>query len=336
MKNSRLTIIDIARESGVSKSTVSRVLNGSEKVSPEAREAVLSVIRSTNYRPNVHARRTVTKTCNCIGLYIGSRVLIRHANSHVLSGVITKCNEAGFDLVICNEKRSHGMTEMYHERRVDGFLILNPYPQDAPMLQSLEDNGIPYFCTAVCADPERFRYVDTNNEQAAYDAVRYLIQCGHRSIALLCGSDAISSVDLRRIGYLRALREHGIEPNEELQIPIMRDSYSYDFTGLAQALHGENPPTACFATTDFHALQAINWLKEQGFRVPEDISMVGFDDLPDVLSDYPLTTVHQDFFARGYEACQRLLSLVQGGQSSSEHSFVAHRIVTRDTVRRIK
>ena len=93
MSNTRLTIFDIAKIAGVSRSTVSRALNNDSGISDETKEKILNVIKEMNYRPNVNARRTVTRRCECLGLYIGSRVLIRDANSRVLSGIIAKCNE---------------------------------------------------------------------------------------------------------------------------------------------------------------------------------------------------------------------------------------------------
>ena len=111
MSNTRLTIFDIAKIAGVSRSTVSRALNNDSGISDETKEKILNVIKEMNYRPNVNARRTVTRRCECLGLYIGSRVLIRDANSRVLSGIIAKCNEVAYDLVLrssCSTDRHQG------------------------------------------------------------------------------------------------------------------------------------------------------------------------------------------------------------------------------------
>lgn len=193
MSNTRLTIFDIAKIAGVSRSTVSRALNNDSGISDETKEKILNVIKEMNYRPNVNARRTVTRRCECLGLYIGSRVLIRDANSRVLSGIIAKCNEVAYDLVLRSSCSTDRLVEMYNEHKVDGFVILNPYPDIAPMLEFLEANNVPYACTAVCSDENKFLYVDTDNRRAAYDAVSYLIGKGHQHIALLTEEPSISA-----------------------------------------------------------------------------------------------------------------------------------------------
>ena len=336
MDTQRLTIDDIARMAGVSRSTVSRALNNEEDISEKTREKVLKVIKEVNYRPNVHARRTVMNTCNCLGLYIGARVWIRYANAQVLSGIITKCNEAAYDLLLCGLRSAAKIVEMYSERRVDGFVVLNPYPHDAEMLTCLEERHVPYVCTAVCDRPGRFEYVDTDNENAAFAAVSYLIECGHRRIALLRGDDLSSSIQLRVVGYERGLREHGLEVRAEEELKVRTTNVTYDFTGLKAALEGPDPVTACFATTDEIAIQTVYWLKGQGYRVPEDVSVIGFDDLQDVLSGYPMTTIRQDFFGRGYYACEQLIEKIQGDQPLEERiqRLLPYELILRQTVKR--
>ena len=331
---SRLTILDIAKMAGTSKSTVSRVLNGEEGVSAATKQRILDIIRQENFHPNIHARRTVTDSCNCLGLYMGDRVHIRNANAHVLSGAIAKCNEQSYDLVLCASRPDRELVRMYSERRVDGFIILNPYPTDAGMLRALEDSGVPYVCTAVCTDADSFEYVDTDNEQAAFEAVEYLIRCGHRRIAMLQGDDPIRSVALRATGYERALHRYGIPLASCREILVRNADYAVDFTGLRRLLEADEPVTACFAASDMLALQTAQWLTGNGYRIPEDVSLVGFDDLQDVLQGYPLTTVRQDFFTRGYDAARYLIGKIRADRAEAPcRYFVPYELVQRRTVR---
>lgn len=331
---SRLTILDIAEMAGTSKSTVSRVLNGEGGVSPATKQRILDIIRQENFHPNIHARRTVTDSCNCLGLYMGARVHIRNANAHVLSGAIARCNERSFDLVLCASRPWRELVRMYSERRVDGFIILNPYPSDAGMLRALEENGVPYVCTAVCTDANSFEYVDTDNEQAAFDMTEYLIRRGHRRIAMLQGADQIMSVSLRVTGYERALRHYGIPVDPAYEITVRGADYTLDFSPLQGLLAGEVPVTACFATSDMLAMQTAQWLTGSGYKIPEDVSLVGFDDLQDALQGYPLTTVRQDFFTRGYDSGQYLIEkIAAGGAEGPCRRFVPYTLVERQTVR---
>lgn len=335
MMSSRLTIVDIAKMAGVSRSTVSRAINDDREISPETKAKILEVIASVNFRPNVNARRTVTRTCNCLGLYIGSRVWIRDANSRVLSGVIQKCNEASYDLVLRSSCSPERLLEMYNERKVDGFVILNPYPHNAPMLELLEKNAVPYACTAVCSGEDVFAYVDTDNRRAAYEAVQYLIGLGHRNIAFLTEKDSILSVELRRAGYEQCLKDHGISLSSRYLICLKPSRDRLDFTRVQEVLRGPDSATAFFAATDDMAMRTIDWLYNNGFRVPEDVSVIGFDDLPEAILGRPLTTVRQDFYGRGYVACENVLEQLRDGVSPPRkmRRFLPCTLIERGTVR---
>ena len=336
MSNTRLTIFDIAKIAGVSRSTVSRALNNDSGISDETKEKILNVIKEMNYRPNVNARRTVTRRCECLGLYIGSRVLIRDANSRVLSGIIAKCNEVAYDLVLRSSCSTDRLVEMYNEHKVDGFVILNPYPDIAPMLEFLEANNVPYACTAVCSDENKFLYVDTDNRRAAYDAVSYLIGKGHQHIALLTEEPSIFSVDLRQAGYEACMRAHDLPIPENYIVSLPPRGAGMDLQPMRRAFEGDTPPTAFFATSDEKAMRAIYWLRDNGYRVPEDISVIGFDDLPESTGEYPLTTIHQDFYMRGYVACESVLNRLNDPNRLIERRFLAHSLIERGSVRAIK
>lgn len=333
MASGRLTIVDIAKMAGVSRSTVSRAINNDSGISEETKEKIMEVIRSVNFRPNVNARRTVKRSCDCLGLYIGSRVLIRDANARVLSGVIEKCNEVSYDLVLRSSCSIDRLLDMYSEQKVDGFIILNPYPHDEEMLRRLEESGIPYACTAVCDGEEKYEYVDTDNRKAAYEAVAYLIAQGHRRIACLTETDCISSVALREAGYRECMRDHGLAIPDNYLVYLNSHGQAMDMECLHQALDCGQPPTAFFALSDEKAMRALLWLRDHHYRVPEDISIIGFDDLPEAISNYPLTTVKQDFYGRGYIACQNVLSRISGEKTGkSTQILLPYQLVERATV----
>lgn len=338
MAAGRLTILDIARMAGVSRSTVSRALNNTGEISEETKAKILEVIKASNYRPNIYAKRTVSQSCECLGLYIGSRVHIRDANSRVLSGVIEKCNAVSYDLLLRSSCAAEKLLEMYGERKVDGFVILNPYPDIAPMLDVLEGEGIPYACTAICADVGRHVYVDTDNRRAAYDAVEYLISKGHRRIALLTEESSIYSVDLRRTGYEECMAAHGLPVPENYVISLAPHSVGMDINLIRRAFEGDEAPTAIFAASDEKAMRAIVWLEENGYSVPEDISVIGFDDLPEAVRNYPLTTIRQDFYGRGYLACESVLSQLASpeAQIAPRQHFLPYSLIERASVRAIE
>ena len=185
-------------------------------------------------------------------------------------------------------------------------------------------------------DEAEFARYTYDRHRGGWRALAYLIDKGHRHIALLTEEPSIFSVDLRRAGYEACMRAHDLPIPENYIVSLPPRGAGMDLQPMRRAFEGDTPPTAFFATSDEKAMRAIYWLRDNGYRVPEDISVIGFDDLPEATGEYPLTTIHQDFYMRGYVACESVLNRLNDPNRLIERRFLAHSLIERGSVRALK
>lgn len=309
-----LTLEQVAKLAGVSRSTVSRVINDSPNVRPEVRERVWQVVRTNNYQPHAAARSLVTRRTHIIGVIIPEAVTTLFTDPFFpvfLCGVTETCNARNYHLMLSLFNGPAGQKEMY--RRVvrsghlDGVIVASTRLDD-PLIPQLLQDGVAFVMAGRHPD-ERVNYVDVDNVGAARMAVEHLIGLGHRRIAAITGPLSTCHGQDRLAGYRQALEAH--------RLPVADDLiFEGDFTessgsmGVQRLLSAS--PTAIFVASDSMAIGALKALRQASRRVPESVSLVGFDDVSVATAVEPaLTTVRQPIQRLGSTAADLLLKLLQ-------------------------
>jgi LacI family transcriptional regulator len=328
-----VTIHDIAREAGVSPSTVSRVLNGTVPVASSKRDAVLAVVEKLNYRPNVIAQGLARGRTAAIGVVTQS--VASPFYGEILRGVEQGLLGSGYHSVFASgnwlTEQELAAFDLLSGRRVDGLVVLPGTISDEQLRRSAEELPLIVVGRRIAGLESQCLYID--DERAAYEATCYLIELGHQRIAHIAGPETHHDAVERRRGYLRALSEAGLPHDEQL---VVAGDYTEQSGLLAlQSLLSRNTIfTAIFAANDQMAYGARLGLYRHGIRVPEDVSLVGFDDL--ISSAYttpPLTTVRQPLIELGRAASEAVLALLNG-QTPPQQTFSTSLIVRESAVLR--
>jgi len=308
----RVTLRDVAREAGVSVNTVSRALNGKPDVSPETRAKVLKVAERLGYRPNRLARGLRSNKTGTIGVIVTD--IANPFFGALVKGVEEAARKSSYSIILQDtdedyEREEEAIQVMLAER-VDGLLI-TPVQTGTETIERLKESGLPFVLLGRYFDNLETDYVVTDDVRGGYLATEHLIKLGHTRIAMINGPLHISSAKERFEGYKRALAHHGIELDESLVSAgavTMEDGYR-----AAQALiQRRKRPTAVFCYSDFVAFGVTKAIREHGLRIPNDIAIVGYDDV-DFSSyiDVPLTTVRIFKEELGKQAVALLLEKVQ-------------------------
>lgn len=309
-----VTIKDVAEKAGVSPSTVSRVLNGNGPIRDSTREKVLNAVKILNYRPNFLAQGLKEGKTKTIGLIIPN---IRNPIFPVVArGVEDAAKKYGYTVVLCNTDEDTDTEKEYIQklrgRWVDG-LIIAPAAKKVEHIKELHEKEFPTVLIIRKLDiPTNAVVID--NYRAAYDAVSFLIRTGHKKIAIIKGNQQLALYRDRFNGYRQALLDAGIPAMDELIAGDESDSVQWSLDGynaINNLLMQNIQFDAVFATTDLRAIGAIRAIKDHNLKVPEDISVIGFDNLEfSSLIDPPLSTVSQPFYDIGVRAVNKLLQLI--------------------------
>ena len=326
------TIKDVAREAGVSIATVSRVFNDSGLVSEHTRRHVREVATRLNYWPNGVARSLITSRTHALGVLLPD--LHGEFFSEVIRGIDLAAREAGLHLLVSG---SHSDTDalvaaMRAVRgRIDGLIVMAP-DEDAPAAIRATAGGLPVLLIDPGRAPEECDTIAIDNLQGAYAVTRHLLSLGHRRVATVTGPPRNTDARQRLEGYRLALRDGGLEPDPALEIGgDFTEASGYE---AAPAFLRLSPrPDAVFAANDYMAIGLMSALRDAGVRIPGEVAIAGFDDIPMArYLDPPLTTVHVDTFALGGRAAQRLLALMRerpGG--ARRHESIATTLVVRSS-----
>ncbi len=334
-RKAAITIRDVAREAGVSVSTVSRVLNDKDDVAPETYERVRRVIQQLGYTSSLAARSMRNCRTNVIGLImpdVGDPFSIQ-----VMRGVNQAITEHGYDLIGYTSGTIRMRSKAERERHyvsllngsiVDGTIIVTPaatsFSTSAPVVAVDPNNESPD-CPSVTS----------TNYDGALSAMEYLIGLGHRRIAFICGRRDLQCANQRLQGYLDALARANIPANQAL-IEAGDFSTEAGHRCTQRLLSLREPPTAIFAANDQSAIGAMEAAREAGLRIPEDLSIVGFDNIPEASYVNPgLTTVDQFIDRMGYQATQMLISLIHGKPLETDQYRIATQLVIRDSCQAI-
>ena len=332
----KLTINDIARMAGVSKKTVSRVINRSPLLNRETRDKVEAIIRETGYVPNPQARALALGRNFLIGL------VYDNPNAQMIlsmqKGILEALHGTEFELVIRPVDRGSNLVMddikgFVTRQRLFGVVILPPMSENDALARMLDEEGCRYvrMGSAVLDDGEHM--VASNDREAVADAVRYLIAQGHRRIGLVAGPHGFRSAQERREGFEIALTEAGISLPRSL---IADGQYTFE-SGLSasESLLDLSPrPTAIFACNDEMAAGVLYAARLHGIAVPEELSIIGFDDTPVTTRVWPpLTTVRWPIVAMGRAAALKLIGTAIGeGAEVNEPSMFSSTLIRRGSV----
>lgn len=329
----RPTLEAVAARAGVGRGTVSRVVNGSPKVSEKARAAVQAAIDELGYVPNRAARMLVTRRTDTVALVVSEkedRIFSEPYFAGIIRGISAGLADTGIQLLLAlaqsddNERLESYLTGQH----VDGVLLISVHGDD-PLPLHLEASGMPTVLGGAPAGVTPVSYVDADNRGGARQAVEHLLRGGRRRIATITGpQDMRVGVD-RLAGYTDALAAEGLPELPDL-IAYGDFSEARGVTATRELLEREPAIDAVFAASDPMAFGALRVLRERGRRVPEDVAVVGFDDSPSARhTDPPLTTVHQPVELMGREMTRLLLDRI-GGRPLTEPVVI---VDTRLTIR---
>ena len=342
MKKKHTTSQDVANLAGVSRTTVSLVLNNVRGVSIplETRQKVYDAAESLNYVPNATAQALATQRAKAIGLvmtrsphHIASDTFL----PQILGGLLDVVKQQNFRLLIESveeERQDRVYLELARAKHIDGMILLTPRIDDKG-LKKLEDVDIPAVLMGTLTGSSLYS-VDVDNRLAAKKATQYLVDLGHTEIACIANAPAsYSAAPDRVLGYKDALLSAGISPNNNLIRYADFDPQS-GFDCMQFLLASDEDISAVFVASDNVAMGAKSALREANLRIPDDISIVGFDDIPwSQYSDPPLTTVRLPAQELASTACLLLLDLMKGLEPSKRDVVLDTELVVRQSCRKL-
>ena len=334
-----MTIKDIAKKAGVSVATVSKVINGYDDIGEATTAKVLKIIKENNYRPNANAQSLRTNKSFLVGLFFKD-----HQDSGVkhpffrgiISGLEERLLENNYDMILfsANWEDQFSYLEKCEFRNVDGAILMG-MPKDDPKLPELLKAKIPSVFIDLDISDQSASYIISDNENGARRAVRHLAELGHKKIAIIEGEQITIPTQKRLAGYKAELKAQKLEIRDEW---IIQGRFSVDggYKAMKEILALKEQPTAIFCMGDEIAVGAMQLIKEVGLSVPEDFSIVGFDDIE--ISQYlnpALTTIRQKKEEMGIEAAEMVLNLINKPEAEIEPEIIETEFILRDSTKKL-
>ncbi|MGY2401115.1 LacI family DNA-binding transcriptional regulator [Pseudomonas sp. SDO5271_S396] len=326
------TIKDVAALAGISYTTVSHVVNKTRPVSEPVRIKVEAAIKQLDYVPSAVARSLKAKTTATIGLLVPNSLNPYFAE--LARGIEDYCERNGYCVILCNSddnaEKQRNYLRVLLEKRIDGLIVTSVGGDDSGLAVGLSAVRTPMVIVDRALDGIDVDLVRIDHEEGAYLATRHLLELGHRDIACIGGPGHTRVAQMRLAGYRRALREAGVEV-------LANRTEESDFTstgGYAAAvkLLAHNPPSAIFACNDMIGFGVLRAAAERDLRVPDELSVIGFDDIQMGRYVYPaLTTVGQSIVQLGETAAELLLRRIASPQIAVDQRIVTPSIVLRES-----
>jgi LacI family transcriptional regulator len=333
---SNLTLEDVARQTGVSRSTVSRVVNGQPNVSDDVRKRVLETIQTTGYQPNAAARSLASQRSWTLGLILPQSVSFFFTDPyypHLTKGIAQACNESDYTLALflvgTKQDEERIFPRLSRKGLLDGVIVQSGRHGDQWIIGRFVDAKMPLVIAGRPFRSDNVSYIDIDNVNAAYSAATHLVRLGRQRIGMITGPTTSTVGIDRRDGYVRALVERGRDVDDSL---IVEGDFTEagGYYSMKQLLAAS--PDAVFAASDIMAIGAMRAAREAGLRIPDDIAFVGFDDLPiATLSEVQLTTVRQPVVQFGAKAVELLIDLIENGIDPPRHIIMQTELVIRDS-----
>lgn len=334
MKRKQTTIEDVAALADVSRQTVSRVLNNTGVVAEETRARVLAAIETLNYRPSAVARSLASRRTFVLGILTADVSDYTHAR--IIEGAEAEAREQDYMTFVSgsdhspvgeplhssllSQHRAEGLFIVYHGADCDSYSIFGNIPDDLPVVT-----------IGYARHRENVVTIGIPNWASAHRATAHLLSLGHRHIAHITGPPALYESQERWSGYAAALKEAGISP-EDAWVADGDWSSASGYRGTLDLLDRSPGFTALFVQNDRMAMGALQALRERGLRVPQDVAVVGFDDIPSARYFCPpLTTVHHPFYELGQTGTRLLIDLIDGRPTPSDPVLLETKLIIRSS-----
>ena len=327
-----MNLEQIAKLSGVSRSTVSRVINNDPNVSIATREKVMQVVKRVNYTPNAAARGLAAGRTHVLGLVIPMGVAALFTDPYfpiLIQGVSSACNAREYSVILWlaePEFERRMIRQIMYSGLADGVIVSSMLMNDS-LVHALSESDLPFILVGRHPTDTRISYVDADNIGGAREAVTYLLRLGRARIATITGPrNMIAGAD-RLTGYSAALRDRGVATEPSL---IAEGDFTEGGGYRAMQQLIAQRPDAVFAASDIMAIGALRALREAGLRVPEDVAVVGFDDVPQsARAEPPLTTVRQPVNRLGGMTVETLIDLIEHPGSGPRRIVLPTELVVR-------
>ncbi len=322
----KVTIYDVAARAGVSISTVSKVLSSSTRVNKVTREKVLTAIKQLNYVPSLAARGIASGRTSIIGLVSPYTPLQLLHDPHLqanICGIEEILNEHDYALLIATANREHESAPSYERllrsNYIDGAVVMETQESKSPDLhRQLSQQRYPWVILGYPVGMVPSYCVHADDLQGAQSMTEYLISLGHRRIGVIEVKDSAYASEERVRGYRQMLAQKGLPFDKSLVVDGRDWSTEGAYKAVPKLLERPDRPTAIFAVNDCMAFGVLQYAREHGLLVPEDLTVVGFDDIPAAATSFPpLTTIRQPSIQMGHEAIKLLFKLLEGGTNSS-------------------
>lgn len=327
-----VTIKDIAKLANVSHTTVSRALNDSPLIKPGTKKKILEIASQLNYTPNFNAKSLVMQKSHTIGLFFTS---ISNGTSpsffaDTVTGVNSIINE-NYNLFVRGIDDYKNFSSIHH-KRFDGIILMSQREVDNAFIYHVLNQKIPIVVINREVDDQSIINILSNDREGSCQAVKYLIKKGHRDIAIIEGIKGFKSTLERREGYLQALIQQKIPIRNEYIVQGNYDMQS-GYKAMEKLLSLQNPPTAVFCSNDDMAVGALNAAFAKGLNVPNDVSVIGFDDIQIAKYTNPsLTTVKKPIEKISRLGAEKILEIVENNEQTGEKIFVETELIKRKSV----
>ena len=331
-----VTIKDVSKDAAVSIKTVSRVINNEENVAKATKAKVLLSVKKLGFKPNKSAQSLRSKKSYMLALLYDNPNKSYLAD--VQSGIFNACKNTGYNLVIqeCDYKSNelkNDIVQFVEDFKIDGLIITPPLSDMAEFLQNLDNYQIEYSVIAPSTLNTESLYVSSNDYEAAFTITSQIIKHGHKDIGFIKGHPKHSASHLRFNGYLDAMKSHGIEKNDQW---IKQGNFSFKsgFDAGVEIFHSEKIPTAIFASNDSMAAGIMKSAQMKGMKVPNDLSLAGFDDSPIAHQIWPaLTTVKQPVEKMAAHAAKILIAKFDGLAEQTKSKEFKSELIMRESLK---
>ena len=337
---SKSTIKDVAKKVGVSVATVSYVLNGKKKISEDTKKKIYEAIEELNYVPNINAQGLNSHSSRLIGVVVpqtenGDKLLFQNAfYGEVLGSIEYWARQKGYHVIVSATDTNESYLKLAKQRNLDGIIVIGMYPDE--FYKELKKTDIPIVLIDSYCNDFYYHSIRIDDAYGSYLATKYLLENGHSEIAFFVGQVKDNGVMKKRLlGYKQALEQFGVEYNEKY---IFEGQIDYD-SGIKLAdklVNSKLSITAIVCAADILAIGVMSELYKLGVKVPDDISIVGFDDLETSKYLTPaLTTIHQQISLKGQKAVELLLEHIEKTNLPKQEEVLSLELIERDSVKKL-